>query len=138
MVNKMVLGSSMKCRTNFFVKKVAENFCDEEIIIPQIHLIFKSEVDYEKIKKIEKMVEIYFKIEKNNIKLDKKIILYYLKYMISCLEEYEVMKVFSDHYMAFNFEFRYISNFIHNKMILSLPEKPVLFCEINEVLLNKK
>lgn len=64
MVNKMVFGTSMKCRTNFFVKKVAENFCDEEIIIPQIHLIFKSEVDYEKIKKIEKWLKYILKYKK--------------------------------------------------------------------------
>ena len=47
----MVVDSSMKVRSNCFVKMVRENYCEtDENIIPQIHLIFKSKEDYDKIK----------------------------------------------------------------------------------------
>ena len=43
--------------------------------------------------------------------------------MVNQLKEYEVMEVFSDHVEAFNLEFGCISDFIHNEIILSLPQK---------------
>ena len=62
----MEFGSSMK-RYLSFVKVVRENYyCGmEDIIIPLIYLIFKSENDYEKISDIDKMIKKYFEIEKN-------------------------------------------------------------------------
>ena len=68
MVNKMVVDSSMKVRSNCFVKMIRENYREtDESIIPQIHLIFNSESEYYKITKIEKMVKKYFKLEKSTL-----------------------------------------------------------------------
>ena len=67
MSNKMEFGSSMK-RYMSFVKVVRENYYNcgiDDIIIPRIYLIFKSENDYEKISDIDKMIKKYFEIEKN-------------------------------------------------------------------------
>ena len=120
----MVVDSSMKVRSNCFVKMVCENYYDfEETIIPRIHLIFNSEKDYDKIKEIERMVKRYFKLEKKYLNSEKKFILFCLKEMKSYMEDGEVMEVFSDCEHAFEEEFCYISKFIRNDMILGLPQR---------------
>ena len=136
----MVVNSAMKDRTNCYIKLVCENYyCDcYEKIIPQIHLVFNSKKDYDKISDIEKMIKKYFKIEKKYLNTEKKyFIYYYLKEMIKQLEEYEVMEVYSDHVEAFDLEFSYINDFIRNNMILSLPQKPLKIYETNEDFLEQ-
>ena len=129
----MVVDSSMKVRSNCFVKMVRENFYDSDgKIIPQIYLIFNSERDYDKMKEIERMVKKYFKLEKKYLNSEKKLILFYLKEMKSYMEDCEVMEVFSDYEHAFQEEFCYISKFIRNDMILSLPRKGLLIVESDE------
>ena len=44
--------------------------------------------------------------------------------MIRQLKEYEVMEVLSDQTNAFNTEFKYIADFINNRMKLKLPQPP--------------
>ena len=134
MVNKMVDNSAKKYRTNCYVKIVCENYCCDakEKIIPKIHLIFNAKQDYDKISHIEKMIKNYFKIEKKYFGTEKKyFIYYYLKEMIKKLEEYEVMEVYSDHFEAFHLEFRYISDFIHNNIII------ILFMKHMKIFLKK-
>ena len=58
--------------------------------------------------------------------------------MIKQLEEYEVMEVYSDHVAAFHMEFSYISDFIHNDMILRLPQKPLVIYETFEEFVEEK
>ena len=72
-VVKMVVNSAMKDRTNCYIKIVRENYyCDVyEKIIPQIHLVFNSKKDYDKISDIEKMIKKYFKIEKKYLNTEK-------------------------------------------------------------------
>ena len=139
MVNKMVVDSSMKVRSNCFVKMVGENYYDsDEKIIPQIHLIFNSERDYDKMKEIERMVKKYFKLEKKYLNSEKKLILFYLKEMKSYMEDCEVMEVFSDCEHAFQEEFCYISKFIRNDMILSLPQRELSIVESDEDFIEEK
>ena len=58
MFNKMVGNSTMKNRSNCFVKNVGTVYSVREgELFPNMHLIFTSEKDYEKIKKIDRMVE---------------------------------------------------------------------------------
>ena len=52
--------------------------------------------------------------------------------MKSYMEDCEVMEVFSEHELAFHEEFCYISSFIRNNMILSLPQKEMDISEILE------
>ena len=138
MINKMVGNSSMKVRSNCYVKMVRENYYDsDEKIIHQIHLIFNSEMDYDKMKEIERMVKKYFKLEKKYLNSEKKLILSYLKEMKSYMENCEVMEVFSDYEHAFQEEFCYISKFIRNDMILSLPRKGLVIAESDEELIEE-
>ena len=129
MVNKMVVDSSMKVRSNCFVKMVGENYYDsDEKIIPQIHLIFNSESEYYKITEIEKMVKKYYKIEKRYLKSEKKLVRFYLKQMISYLEDCQVMEVFSDYEFAFDEEFIYINKFINNDDVIEITSKRIGNC----------
>ena len=128
----------MKVRSNCFVKMVRENYYDsDEKIIPQIHLIFNSEKDYDKIKEIERMIKKYFKLEKKSLNSEKKLVLFYLKEMKSYMENCEVMEVFSDYEYAFQEEFCYISKFIRNDLILSLPRKGLVIAESDEELIEE-
>ena len=125
----MVVSSAMKDKSDCYVKVVEENYyCDmRESTYPRIHLIFLSKRDFYKINEIEEMFEKYFELERKYLKTEKKfIIYYYLKELIRQLKEYEVMEVFSDHIEAFNLELSYITQFIHNEMELSLPQRPML------------
>ena len=117
---------------------VRENYYDsDEKIIPQIHLIFNSEKDYDKIKEIERMVKKYFKLEKKSLNSEKKLVLFYLKEMKSYMENCEVMEVFSDYEYAFQEQFCYISKFIRNDTILSLPRKGLVIAESDEELIEE-
>ena len=141
MFNIMVDNSTMKDRTEFYVKIVRENYyCDGyEKIIPQIHLVFRSKKDYDKLSDIEKMIKKYFKMEKKYLNTEKKYLInYYLKVMIKQLEECEVMEIYSDHVAAFHLEFSCISDFIHNDMILRLPQKPLVIYETYEDFVEQK
>ena len=49
------------------------------------------------------------------------------------------MEVYSDHIEAFHLEFSYISDFIHNEIILSLPQKnPIINYERNKDFIEEK
>ena len=128
MFNKMVGNSANKDRTQCYIKRVGDtDYFDDEGIIKNrdIHLVFKSKRDYNKIRFIEKMFKRYFELEEKYLKTEKKfIIYYYLKEMITQLKEYEVMEVLSDQTNAFNTEFKYIADFINNRMKLKLPQPP--------------
>ena len=128
MFNIMVGISANKDRTQCHIKRVSEtDYFDDEGIIKNldIHLVFNSKRDYNKIRVIEKMFKRYFELEEKYLKTEKKfIIYYYLKEMIRQLKEYEVMDVLSDHANAFNIEFNYIADFINNRMKLKLPSPP--------------
>ena len=80
MCNIMVVNSSMKVRSNCFVKMVLEDYyCfAENKCYPQIHLIFNSENDYEKIKQIDRMAEKYFKLELKYVNSEKNLVLHCL------------------------------------------------------------
>ena len=128
MFNKMVGISENKDRTQCYIKKVGDtDYIDDEGKIKNrdVHLVFKSKRDYNKISDIEKMFKEYFVIEEKYLKKGKKfIIYYYLKEMIRKLKEYEVMEVLSDQVNAFKSEFKYIGDFINNRMKLKLPQSP--------------
>ena len=128
MFNKLVGNSANKDRTQCYIKRVGDtNYIDDEGKIKNrdIHLVFKSKRDYNKIRVIEKMFKRYFVLEEKYLKTEKKfIIYYYLKEMIRQLKEYEVMEVLSDQTNAFNTEFKYIADFINNRTKLKLPQPP--------------
>ena len=85
------------------------------------------------------MIKGYFKIEEKYLNTEKKyIIYYYLKEMIKQLTEYEVMEVYSDHIDAFDMEFSYISEFIHNNIELRLSRKPLIVYDTFEELLEQE
>ena len=123
MCNIMVGNSANKDRTQCNIKKVGDtDYIDDEGKIKNrdVHLVFKSKQDYNKIRDIEKMFKKYFVLERKK----KFIIYYYLKEMIRKLKEYEVMEVLSDQTNAFNDEFKYIGDFINNRMKFKLPQSP--------------
>ena len=128
MFNIMVGNSANRDRTQCYIKSVSEtNYFDDEGIlkIRDIHLVFNSKRDYNKIRVIEKMFKRYFELEEKYLKTEKKfIIYYYLKEMTRQLKEYEVMEILSDYANAFNTEFKYIADFINNRMKLKLPQSP--------------
>ena len=114
----MVGISENKDRTQCYIKKVGDtdHFDDEGKIKNQdVHLVFKSERDYNKISVIEKMFKRYFILEEKYLKTEEKFIIkYYLKEMIRKLKEYKVMEVLSVQKSAFKSEFKYIGDFINN------------------------
>ena len=126
MFNIMVDNSANKDRTQCYIKRVGDtDYIDDEGKIKNrdIHLVFKSKRDYNKIRVIEKMFKRYFELEEKYLKTEKKFIInYYLKEMIRQLKEYEVMEVLSDQTNAFDTEFKYMADFINNRMKLKLPQ----------------
>ena len=124
----MVGNSANKDRTQCYIKRVGDpDYFDDEGILKNrdTHLVFKSKRDYNKIRVIEKMFKRYFELEEKYLKTEKKFIIYhYLKEMFRQLKEYQVMKVLSDPAGAFNTEFKYIADFINNRMKLKLPQPP--------------
>ena len=124
----MVGNSANKDRTQCYIKKVGDtDYIDDEGKIKNrdVHLVFKSKRDYNKIRVIEEMFKRYFVLEKKYLKTEEKfVIYYYLKEMIRKLKEYEVMEVLSDQLNAFKSEFKYIGDFINNRMKLKLPQSP--------------
>ena len=140
MSNIMVVDSSKKVRSNCFVITVLENYyCfAEDKVFPQIHLIFKSENDYDKIKEINRMIKNYFKLEKKYLKSEKKLVLFYLKEMKRYMEDCEVMEVLSNHKKACYEEFCCIRRFINSDgMLLSLQRKELEIANIDEELIEK-
>ena len=128
MFNKMVGISTNKDRTQCYIKKVGDtDYIDDEGKIKNrdVHLVFKSKRDYNKIRVIEKMFKRYFVLEEKYLKTEEKFIInYYLKEMIRKLKEYEVMEVLSDQVNAFYSDFKYVADFINNRMKLKLPQSP--------------
>ena len=126
----MLVSSTMKDKTKCYVKVVETNYHDEdEVLFPQIHLIFLSKRDFNKIKEIEKMCEKYFNLEEKYIKSENEfIIYYYLKEIIRYLKECEVMEVLSDHIDAFHLKFHHISEFIVKSQRMR-PHRPLLAYE---------
>ena len=126
MFNIMVDNSANKDRTQCYIKRVGDtDYIDDEGKIKNrdIHLVLKSKRDYNKIRVIEKMFKRYFELEEKYLKTEKKFIInYYLKEMIRQLNEYEVMEVLSDQTNAFDTEFKYMADFINNRMKLKLPQ----------------
>ena len=126
MFNIMVDNSANKDRTQCYIKRVGDtDYIDDEGKIKNrdIHLVFKSKRDYNKTRVIEKMFKRYFELEEKYLKTEKKFIInYYLKEMIRQLKEYEVMEVLSDQTNAFDTEFKYMADFINNRMKLKLPQ----------------
>ena len=124
----MVGNSANKDRTQRYIKRVGDtDYIDDEGKIKNrdIHLVFKSKRDYNKIRVFEKMFKRYFVLKEKYLKTEKKFIInYYLKEMIRQLKEYEVMEVLSDQTNAFNTEFKYIADFINNRTKLKLPQPP--------------
>ena len=109
----MVVSSALMRKFYRCVKVVEENnYCDmSECTYPKIHLYFLSEEHYNKIEEIGKMFEKFFDLEYGNKGND--FIHYdYLKKIINCLKECEVMEVLSDHPDAFHLKFYYITQFI--------------------------
>ena len=80
MFNIMVGNSANKDRTQCYIKRVTEThyFDDDEgmLKIKDIHLVFNSKRDYNKIRVIEKMFKRYFELEKMYLETEKKV--YYL------------------------------------------------------------
>ena len=133
----MVGISENKDRTQCYIKKVGDtDYIDDEGKIKNrdVHLVFKSKRDYNKISDIEKMFKEYFVLEKKYLKKEKKFIIYYhLKEVIRKLKEYEVMEVLSDQVNAFKSEFKYIGDFVNNRMKLKLPQSPESLIVIYDV-----
>ena len=76
MFNIMVGNSANKDRTQCYIKSVSETqYFDDEGILKNrdIHLVFKSERDYNKIRVIEKMFKRYFELEEMYLKTEKKV-----------------------------------------------------------------
>ena len=75
----MVVSSTMKDRSDCYVKVVRENYsCGlNDVVYPRIHLIFLSKRDYKKINEIEKMFTKYFELERKYLKSEQKFIIYY-------------------------------------------------------------
>ena len=74
MFNKMVGNSANKDRTQCYIKRVGDtNYIDDEGKIKNrdIHLVFKSKRDYNKIRVIEKMFKRYFVLEEKYLKTEK-------------------------------------------------------------------
>ena len=124
----MVGISENKDRTQCYIKKVGDtDYIDDEGKMKNrdVHLVFESKRDYDKIIVIEEMFKKYFALEEKFLKTEEKFVIYYhLKEMIRKLKEYEVMEVLSDQINAFKSEFKYIGDFIKNRMKLKLPQSP--------------
>ena len=126
----MVVSSAMKDKTDCYVKVVRENYyCDmSECTYPKICLLFLSEEHYNKIEEIGKMFEKFFDLEYCNKGND--FIHYdYLKKIINCLKECEVMEVLSDHPDAFHLKFYNITQFIDVLETSFLARKGEDMCE---------
>ena len=123
MCNKMVDNSQNKVQKLCFIKKVGDtDYFDEEGNVKNrdTHLVFETKQDYNKIRLIDKMFKTYFVLEKKYYNTKKYLLKEHLKEMIMKLEEENVMIVLSDG-GAFKGEFKYIGDFLDNRMKLKLP-----------------
>ena len=129
MVNKMVDNSQNKVLKLCYIKKVGDtDYFDKEGNVKNrdVHLVFETKVDYEKIRLIDKMFKKYFVLEEKYYETKKCLLKEQLKEMIMKLEEQDVMIVLSDQGNAFKDEFKYIGDFLDNRMKLKLPSTPDL------------
>ena len=123
----MVVNSQNKVRNQCFIKKVGNtDYIDEEGNVKNrdVHLVFESKQDYNKIRVIEKMFKTYFVLEEKYFKTKKFLLKHQLKEMIIKLGEQDEMIVLSDQVFAFKSEFKYIGDFLNNRMKLKLPPTP--------------
>ena len=122
-----------KVQKLFFIKKVGDiDYFDEEGNVKNrdVHLVFETKQDYNKIRLINKMFKKYFVLEEKYYETKKYLLKEQLKEMIMKLEEQDVMIVLSDQGIAFKNEFKdefkYIGDFLDNRMKLKLPSTPDL------------
>ena len=126
----MVDNTQNKVQKKCYIKKVGDtDYFDEEgnVRNRDVHLVFETKQDYNKIKLIDKMFKTYFVLEKKYYNTKKYLLKEYLKEMIMKLEEQDVMIVLSDHGNRLNNEFKYIADFWDNRMKLKLPSTPSFF-----------
>ena len=130
----MVVCSTIQDKSDCYVKVVEENYyCGKsECTYPKIHLMFLSKQDYNKITKIDKMCEKYYKLERVEVDEEEKEYILYcqLKKLIRYLNECEMMEVLSDHPEAFYLMF----DSIYYIKLKSRDMKPIrlfklLYCE---------
>ena len=124
MDNKMVDNTQNKVQKLCYIKKVGDtDYFDEEgnVRNRDVHLVFETKQDYNKIKLIDKMFKKYFVLEEKYYNTKKYLLKEHLKEMIMKLEEQDVMIVLSDHGNRLNNEFKYIGDFLDNRMKLKLP-----------------
>ena len=133
MTNKMVDNTQNKVQKKCFIKKVGDtDYFDEEGNVKNhdVHLIFETKQDYNKIRLINKMFKIYFVLEEKYYETKKYLLKEHLKEIILKLEELDEMIVLTDQGIAFRVqfknEFKYIGNFLDNRMKLKLPTTPDL------------
>ena len=133
MVNKMVDNTQNKVQKKCFIKKVGDtDYFDEEGNVKNrdVHLVFETKQDYNKIRLINKMFKIYFVLEEKYYETKKYLLKEHLKEIILKLEELDEMIVLTDQGIAFRVqfknEFKYIGNFLDNRMKLKLPTTPDL------------
>ena len=135
----MVDNTQNKVQKKCYIKKVGDtDYFDEEgnVRNRDVHLVFETKQDYNKIKLIDKMFKTYFVLEKKYYNTKKYLLKEYLKEMIMKLEEQDVMIVLSDHGNRLNNEFKYIADFWDNRMKLKLPSTPSFFP--NSLLLHEE
>ena len=116
-----------------YIKKVGDtDYFDKEGNVKNrdVHLIFETKQDYNKIRLINKMFKKYFVLEEKYYETKKYLLKEQLKEMIMKLEEQDVMIVLGDEGIAFKNhfkdEFKYIVDFLDNRMKLKLPSTPDL------------
>ena len=133
MVNKMVDNTQNKVQKLCYIKNVGDtDYFDEEGNVKNrdVHLIFETKQDYNKIRLINKMFKTYFVLEEKYYETKKYLLKEHLKEMIMKLEELDEMIVLNDQGIAFEVqfknEFKYIGDFLDNRMKLKLPSTPDL------------
>ena len=127
MVNKMDDDSQIKAQNLYYIKKVGDtDYFDKEgnVKTRDVHLVFESKQDYTKVRLIDKMFKTYFILEEKYFKTKKYLLEEQLKEMIMKLKEQDEMIVLSDQVYAFRSEFKYIDDFLSNRMKLKLPPTP--------------
>ena len=127
MVNKIVDNSQNKVQNQCYVKIVGNtDYFDEEgnVRNRDVYLVFETKQDYNKIRLIDKMFKKYFVLEEKYYETKKYLLKNQLKEMIMLLEEQDVMIVLSNQVFAIRDEFKYIDDFLSNRMKLKLPPTP--------------
>ena len=104
------VSPEMKNKTECYVKVIKKDYENNEKITTKYHLLFLTKIHYQKMRKLEKMFERYFKIErkeKNYIIIEKCI-----KNIYSYLKECEKMEIVPHDREAFETRFPFINEFL--------------------------